>query len=65
MPSYQLYLLDDGGRIKESVAFDTASDAEARCFAEVEGGERPKELWSGAQVIAQYPSRRTDASGLS
>jgi|GEM_PF-2115661 hypothetical protein len=60
MPSYQLYLFDDGGRIKESVSFDTGSDAEARSFAETEGGERHKELWSGAQVIAQYPSRRPD-----
>ncbi|MFI4950834.1 MAG: hypothetical protein ACHP7A_07315 [Caulobacterales bacterium] len=61
MPSYQLYLFDDGGRIKESVSFDTGSDAEARSFAEVEGGERPMELWSGSHVIAQYPPPRPDA----
>ena len=55
MPSYQLYLFDDGGRIKESVSFEIGSDAEARSFAEIEGGQRPMELWSGSQVIAQFP----------
>ncbi len=55
MPSYQLYLFDERGRIKEAVSFDIASDAEARSFAEREVGRGAKELWSGAQVIAQYP----------
>nr|MEA2799794.1 hypothetical protein [Phenylobacterium sp.] len=57
MPRYQLYLFDAGGRIKESVAFDTGSDAEARSFAEQQEERRAMELWSGSQVVAQYPER--------
>jgi hypothetical protein len=57
MPSYQLYLFDDGGRIKETVTFDTGSDAEARSFAEQQEERRAMELWSGSQVVAQYPQR--------
>jgi hypothetical protein len=57
MPRYQLYLFDDSGRIKESVAFDTGSDAEARSFAEHQDEPRAMELWRGSQVVAQYPAR--------
>ena len=57
MPSYQLYLFDEGGRVKEAVSFDIGSDAEARSFAEEQGEKRAMELWSGAHVVEQYPAR--------
>jgi hypothetical protein len=63
MPSYQLYLFDDGGRVKESIAFDTGSDAEARGFAEQQNEPRAMELWSGSQVVAQYPARAPQGAG--
>jgi len=57
MPSYQLYLFDERGLIKEAVAFDVASDAEAREYVEDQRqGRRIMELWSGAKVVEQYPA---------
>lgn len=57
MPSYQLYLFDEKGLIKEAVAFDVASDSEAREYvADQRQGRRVMELWSGAQVVEQYPA---------
>ena len=57
MPSYQLYLFDEKGLIKEAVAFDVASDTEAREYVEDQRqGRRVMELWSGAHVVEQYPA---------
>ncbi|HEX5262043.1 MAG TPA: hypothetical protein VFW13_00845 [Phenylobacterium sp.] len=57
MPRYQLYLFDDGGRIKEAVAFDVADDSEAKDYAEEQRERRAMELWSSGRVVEQYPSR--------
>jgi len=56
MPSYQLYLFDDRGLIKEAVAFEVASDSEAREYVEDQRQGRAMELWSGAHVVEQYPA---------
>jgi len=57
MPSYQLYLFNERGLIKEAVAFDVASDNEAREYVEDQRqGPTAMELWSGAHVVEQYPA---------
>jgi len=57
MPSYQLYLFDERGLIKEAVAFEVDSDAAAREYVEDQRqGRRAMELWSGAHVVEQYPA---------
>jgi hypothetical protein len=57
MPSYQLYLFDERGLLKEAVAFDVGSDSEAREYvADQRQGRRVMELWSGAKVVEQYPA---------
>jgi len=65
MPSYQLYLFDDRGRVKESVSFDTGSDAEARSFVEQQGEHRAMELWSCSHVVEQYPPRAASRTAYS
>ena len=56
MPSYQLYLFDERGLIKEAVAFVVGSDAEAKDYVEDQRQGRASELWSGAHVVEQYPA---------
>jgi hypothetical protein len=57
MPRYQLYLFDDGGHIKEAVAFDVASDSEAKDYVEEQREHRAMELWSSGRVVEQYPAQ--------
>jgi hypothetical protein len=57
MPSYQLYLFDDGGRIREAVSFEVASDSEAKDYAEEQRERRAMELWSSSRVVEQYPAQ--------
>ena len=57
MPNYQLYLFDEAGRIKESLAFDVPSDADAKHYVEDQHERRAMELWSSGRVIEQYPAQ--------
>jgi hypothetical protein len=57
MPTYQLYLFDERGRIKEAVSFDVGSDEEAKDYVQIQGERRAMELWSGSHVVEQYPAR--------
>lgn len=45
MNRYILYVVDDGGRVIDSLAFRTAQDEEACALAKHVAGERRFELW--------------------
>ena len=51
MNRYILYVLDDVGRVVDSLAFRTAQDEEACAMAHHVAGDRPFELWHDKRRI--------------
>ncbi|MDB5423508.1 MAG: hypothetical protein JWQ29_924 [Phenylobacterium sp.] len=57
MAGYRLYFLDDNGRIKDAVEFESDGDDEALAQAEARHDGRAMELWSGARMVRKIANR--------
>lgn len=60
MPSYDIRYLDDDGTLKARIAFECATDIQAKVMAHAmkAGNAKRIEVWDGPTLVYERPERR-------